>query len=169
MENRFKVIIAILAVGIATSLFFNVYLLTRPSTVAPTYVADMKVTDLNWIEQLVNTTDNLYYVNVAFNLTNLGNSTTALAEVYMKVCDPGGNPITSPSYRFYDSKTNPDTWVGVKDSAEDIKTLWWQSSYPSSFSTPRYGFALFYHKPANIQTHVEVIVYGSIGNPRLDT
>jgi hypothetical protein len=168
MENSLKAIIAILAIGIGASLFLNVYVLTRPSTVAPTYVADMKVTDLNVIEQVMNATENLYYVSATFNLTNLGNSTSALAEIYLKVCDPQGNPIiTSPSYRFYYSKTNPDAWVGVENYAMTASTFYWRSSYPNPYAVATYEMTLFYHKPNGVQTHVEVAVYGSISNPQV--
>jgi hypothetical protein len=168
MENAsFKVIVAILIVGLAVSLFLNVYVLTRPSIISPTYVADMKVTDLNWMEQVVNASENLYFVSADFNLTNLGNSTSALVELYLKVCDPQGNIITSPSYRWYYDKTRNDSWVGVSDSAFTEATFYWQSSYPNPYAAPSYSMSLFYHKPIGVETHVQVAVYGSVTNPQV--
>lgn len=166
-HGNFKVIIAILIVGLAVSLFFNIYTLTRPATAAPTYAADMKVTDLVWVEQLVNGSENLYFVRATFNLTNLGNSTSALAEVDMRVCDPQGNIILGPSYRFYDDKTNNNSWFGVYESAVTTVTFYWQSSYPDPNAAPKYGMTLFYSKPIGVETHVQVTVYGSVSNPQV--
>lgn len=152
-----KVVVAILIAALTTSLVINAYLLILPSKEVSIYVANIQLTDLDWKEQLLNASDNLYFIRVNFNLTNTGNSTKAIAFILFEICDPQNNTIKSPEFRFYYSTTDNNTWVGAHDVAFR-ESMYYYPPLMISY----YNIAFSYHKPEGVQTHVEATVIKSL-------